>query len=122
LSSIYPTPGLGKDHSQATITSYFAFCKIEEKRVVILGINKGVLNKKDNRQYNFHQPRPSNTAKKELIKHKTLAVAPNTMGDFKVGFSVGVYCTKCTRLNTGVNTNFEITQCMTTQDVRVPRE
>jgi hypothetical protein len=33
-----------------------------------------------------------------------------TMGDFKVGVSVGVYCTKCT-LNTGVNTNFEITQC-----------
>jgi hypothetical protein len=32
-----------------------------------------------------------------------------TMGDFKVGVSVGVYCTKCT-LNTGVNTNFEITQ------------
>jgi hypothetical protein len=32
------------------------------------------------------------------------------MGDFKVGVSVGVYCTKCT-LNTGVNTNFEITQC-----------
>jgi hypothetical protein len=30
------------------------------------------------------------------------------MGDFKVGFSVGVYCTKCT-LNSGVNTNFEIT-------------
>jgi hypothetical protein len=29
-----------------------------------------------------------------------------TMGDFKVG----VYCTKCT-LNTGVNTNFEITHC-----------
>jgi hypothetical protein len=29
-----------------------------------------------------------------------------TMGDFKVG--VSVYCTKCT-LNTGVNTNFEIT-------------
>jgi hypothetical protein len=35
----------------------------------------------------------------------------HTMGDFKVGVSVGVYCTKCT-LNTGVNTNFEITQCM----------
>jgi hypothetical protein len=34
-----------------------------------------------------------------------------TMGDFKVGVSVGVYCTKCT-LNTGVNTNFEITQCV----------
>jgi hypothetical protein len=33
------------------------------------------------------------------------------MGDFKVGVSVGVYCTKCT-LNTGVNTNFEITQCI----------
>jgi hypothetical protein len=33
-----------------------------------------------------------------------------TMGDFKVGVSVGVYCTKCT-LNTSVNTNFEITQC-----------
>jgi hypothetical protein len=33
------------------------------------------------------------------------------MGDFKVGVSVGVYYTKCT-LNTGVNTNFEITQCM----------
>jgi hypothetical protein len=33
-----------------------------------------------------------------------------TVGDFKVGVSVGVYCTKCT-LNTGVNTNFEITQC-----------
>jgi hypothetical protein len=32
------------------------------------------------------------------------------MGDFKVGVSVGVYCTKCT-LNTGVNTNFEITHC-----------
>jgi hypothetical protein len=31
------------------------------------------------------------------------------MGDFKVGVSVGVCCTKCT-LNTGVNTNFEITQ------------
>jgi hypothetical protein len=31
-------------------------------------------------------------------------------GDFKVGVSVGVYCTKCT-LNTGVNTNIEITQC-----------
>jgi hypothetical protein len=31
----------------------------------------------------------------------------NTIGDFKVGVSVGVYCTKCT-LNTGVNTNFEI--------------
>jgi hypothetical protein len=30
------------------------------------------------------------------------------MGDFKVGVSVGVYCTKCT-LNTGVHTNFEIT-------------
>jgi hypothetical protein len=30
------------------------------------------------------------------------------MGDFKVGVSVGVYCAKCT-LNTGVNTNFEIT-------------
>jgi hypothetical protein len=29
------------------------------------------------------------------------------LGDFKVGVSVGVYCTKCT-LNTGVNTNFEI--------------
>jgi hypothetical protein len=35
----------------------------------------------------------------------------HTMGDFKVCVSVGVYCTKCT-LNTGVNTNFEITQCM----------
>jgi hypothetical protein len=34
------------------------------------------------------------------------------MGDFKVGFSVGVYCTKCTP-NSGVNTNFEITQCRT---------
>jgi hypothetical protein len=34
----------------------------------------------------------------------------HAVGDFKVGFSVGVYCTKCT-LNTGVNTNFEITQC-----------
>jgi hypothetical protein len=33
------------------------------------------------------------------------------LGDFKVGVSVGVYCTKCT-LNTGVNTNFEITQCI----------
>jgi hypothetical protein len=33
-----------------------------------------------------------------------------TMGDFKVGVSVGVCCTKCT-LNTCVNTNFEITQC-----------
>jgi hypothetical protein len=32
-------------------------------------------------------------------------------GDFKVGVSVGVYCTKCT-LNTGVNTNFEITHCL----------
>jgi hypothetical protein len=32
------------------------------------------------------------------------------MGDFKIGVSVGVYCTNCT-LNTGVNTNFEITQC-----------
>jgi hypothetical protein len=31
-----------------------------------------------------------------------------TLGDFKIGVSVGVYCTKCT-LNTGVNTNFEIT-------------
>jgi hypothetical protein len=31
----------------------------------------------------------------------------HTLGDFKVGVSVGVYCTKCT-LNTGVNTNFEI--------------
>jgi hypothetical protein len=30
------------------------------------------------------------------------------VGDFKVGVSVGDYCTKCT-LNTGVNTNFEIT-------------
>jgi hypothetical protein len=28
----------------------------------------------------------------------------HTLGDFKVGVSVGVYCTKCT-LNTGVNTN-----------------
>jgi hypothetical protein len=36
------------------------------------------------------------------------------MGDFNVGvYSVGVYCTKCT-LNTGVNTNFEITQCIYT--------
>jgi hypothetical protein len=34
-----------------------------------------------------------------------------TLGDFKVGVSVGVYCTKCT-LNTGVDTNFEITHCM----------
>jgi hypothetical protein len=34
----------------------------------------------------------------------------STLGDFKVGVSVGVYCTKCT-LNTGVNTNFEITHC-----------
>jgi hypothetical protein len=34
-----------------------------------------------------------------------------TMGDFKVGVSVRVYCTKCT-LNTGVNTNFEITHCI----------
>jgi hypothetical protein len=33
-----------------------------------------------------------------------------TMGDFKVGVNTSVYCTKCT-LNTGVNTNFEITQC-----------
>jgi hypothetical protein len=33
------------------------------------------------------------------------------MGDFKVGVSVGVYCTKCA-LNTGVNTNFEITHCL----------
>jgi hypothetical protein len=33
-----------------------------------------------------------------------------TLGDFKVGVSVGIYCTKCT-LNTGVNTNFEITHC-----------
>jgi hypothetical protein len=29
------------------------------------------------------------------------------MGDFKVGVSVGVYCTKCTP-NSSVNTNFEI--------------
>jgi hypothetical protein len=34
------------------------------------------------------------------------------MGDFNVGVSVGVYCTKCT-LNTGVNTNFEITHFIT---------
>jgi hypothetical protein len=33
-----------------------------------------------------------------------------TLGDFKVGVSAGVCCTKCT-LNTGVNTNFEITHC-----------
>jgi hypothetical protein len=33
------------------------------------------------------------------------------LGDFKVGFSVGVYCTNCT-LNSGVNTNFEITHCL----------
>jgi hypothetical protein len=32
------------------------------------------------------------------------------MGDFKVCVRVGVCCTKCT-LNTGVNTNFEITHC-----------
>jgi hypothetical protein len=38
----------------------------------------------------------------------TMGLAADTMGDFKVGFSVSVYCTKCT-LNTGVNTNFEIT-------------
>jgi hypothetical protein len=30
-----------------------------------------------------------------------------TVGDFKVGVSAGVCCTKCT-LNTGVNTNFEM--------------
>jgi hypothetical protein len=34
-----------------------------------------------------------------------------SLGDFKVGVSVGAYCTKCT-LNTGVNTNFEITHCV----------
>jgi hypothetical protein len=36
------------------------------------------------------------------------------MGDFKVGVSVGVDCTKCT-LNTGVSTNFEITQSLSYQ-------
>jgi hypothetical protein len=35
-------------------------------------------------------------------------IEPGAMGDFKVGVSVGVYCTKCT-LNTSVDTNFEIT-------------
>jgi hypothetical protein len=39
-----------------------------------------------------------------------IIITKKTMGDFKVGVSVGVCCTKCT-LNTGVNTNFEITQC-----------
>jgi hypothetical protein len=34
-----------------------------------------------------------------------------TLGDFKVGISVSVYCSKCT-LNTGVNTNFEIAHCI----------
>jgi hypothetical protein len=42
-----------------------------------------------------------------------------TLGDFKVGVSVGVYCTKCT-LNTGVNTNFEITHYMTGPEVLDP--
>jgi hypothetical protein len=34
-----------------------------------------------------------------------------TLGDFKVGVSAGVCCTKCT-LNTGFNTNFEIAHCL----------
>jgi hypothetical protein len=42
-----------------------------------------------------------------------------TLGDFKVGVSVGVYCTKCT-LNTGVNTNFEITQCIYRKIMTIP--
>jgi hypothetical protein len=42
----------------------------------------------------------------------------NTMGDFKVCVSVGVYCTKCT-LNTGVNTNFEITHCISGINPRI---
>jgi hypothetical protein len=48
-----------------------------------------------------------------FIPHKShlFGQIPNTMGDFKVGFSIGVYCTKCT-LNTGVNTNFEIAHCI----------
>jgi hypothetical protein len=51
--------------------------------------------------------------KKVIAENTYFNVGPcnaNTLGDFKVGVSVGVYCTKCT-LNTGVNTNFEITHC-----------
>jgi hypothetical protein len=51
---------------------------------------------------------------KRIIKRnyslESMVETTSTMGDFKVGVSVGVYCTKCT-LNTGVNTNFEITHC-----------
>jgi hypothetical protein len=45
---------------------------------------------------------------KDDVSH-AVNVTLDTVGDFKVGVSVGVWCTKCT-LNTGVNTNFEITQ------------
>jgi hypothetical protein len=44
-------------------------------------------------------------------EQETLLIIVDTLGDFKVGVSVGVYCTKCT-LSSGVNTNFEITHCL----------
>jgi hypothetical protein len=50
-----------------------------------------------------------------LTQHRRKAgagfILKKTMGDFKVGVSICVYCTKCT-LNTGVNTNFGITHCV----------
>jgi hypothetical protein len=53
---------------------------------------------------------PLNTLSHLAEQIVPLHLSLKTLGDFNVGFSVGVCCTKCT-LNTGVNTNFEITHC-----------